>query len=291
MESKVNYTIVGLFVIVLSVASVFVIFLFSGRYSKDYATYLVIMQEAGGLSLQAPVKFNGVEVGYVENISLNRNNPQQVILKLQIEEDIPITTSTYAILTAQGITGVSYVGLKAKTPAAPLLETKPGQPYPVIPAESSLFEDLENSLRQVSEDIASVSDSLSHMFDDNSTAAVQDTFLNLQAFTEALASSAPDLDASIRNASVTLANLAKASDAFPVAAQNLENSLRNIEGAVNSLESALEGVSQQAMPVTVELLQKIDTIAVSLEAFIAELERQPGVLIRGKKTLPPGPGE
>jgi phospholipid/cholesterol/gamma-HCH transport system substrate-binding protein len=291
LESKVNYTIVGLFVLILSIVAVAVVFFFSARYNKDYATYLVIMQEAGGLSLRAPVKFNGVEVGYVENISLNRNNPQQVILKLQIEKNVPITTGTYASLTAQGVTGISYVGLKATSPAAPLLQAKPGQKYPVIPAETSLFEDLENTLRQVSDDIASVGDSLSQMFDQNSTAAMQDTFLNLQAFTDALAQSAPDLDASIRNAAVTLANLATASEVFPNVAQNLEYSLRNIESAVLSLENTLSSLDQQAMPVTIELLQKLDTIAVSLEELTTEMVRQPGILLRGKRAPSPGPGE
>ncbi len=117
MESKVNYTVVGIFVVLLTIAIIAAGFwLARGSQASVYHTYVTIMDESvSGLSEQAPVKFNGVSVGYVTSIALNYQNPQQVIVKMDIESGVPITTSTAATLLAQGITGITYVGLKART--------------------------------------------------------------------------------------------------------------------------------------------------------------------------------
>ncbi|MDP2786291.1 MAG: MCE family protein, partial [Sulfurimicrobium sp.] len=62
METKVNYTIVGLFVILLFAALVAGILWLSGgaQYRKTYDTYLAYMNESvSGLNLNAPVKYRG----------------------------------------------------------------------------------------------------------------------------------------------------------------------------------------------------------------------------------------
>ena len=73
MESKVNFTIVGLFTLTL-VAALIAILLWlgtGGRYYKVYDTYYAYMNESvSGLNLNAPVKYRGVEVGNVRDISL-----------------------------------------------------------------------------------------------------------------------------------------------------------------------------------------------------------------------------
>ena len=115
MESKVNYTIVGLFVILLGIGLVAISFwLTEARHQKAYNPYLVFMGESvSGLSEQSSVLFNGVRVGYVKTITLDPENPQRVRLLLMISDETPINASTTATLMSQGITGLTYVGLKA----------------------------------------------------------------------------------------------------------------------------------------------------------------------------------
>src|SRR3989338_5372216 len=106
MEPKINYTIVGLFVIILLSVLIFgIIWLSSGVSTKKYTIYQVNMNESvDGLTPEAPVEYNGVVVGDVENITLNKRNPQQVILLLHIEENTPVTENTVATLMVQGLT-------------------------------------------------------------------------------------------------------------------------------------------------------------------------------------------
>ena len=68
------------------------------------------MKEVSGIGLQTPVRFNGVKMGYVQKIELNRaDDPQQVIWTLKIREETPVTTSSIATLRSEGIMGTDYV--------------------------------------------------------------------------------------------------------------------------------------------------------------------------------------
>ena len=64
MEAKVNFAIVGVFVLVLGAGLIAGVLWFSsgGTYRKAYDTYLTNMAESvSGLSLDAPVRYRGVE--------------------------------------------------------------------------------------------------------------------------------------------------------------------------------------------------------------------------------------
>ena len=114
MESNVNYTLVGAFVLVLTLTLIiFITWLSTGFSSKHYKNYLVIMHESvSGLGVNSSVKYNGVNVGTIKKIYLSTDNPDQVRLILQIEEHTPVTQATSAMLNSQGLTGITYLALK-----------------------------------------------------------------------------------------------------------------------------------------------------------------------------------
>ena len=109
METKVNYTMVGLFVIGLFSAIVMsVIWLSAGMTATEYTVYQVLMKESvSGLSIDAPVEFNGVNVGNIKNIEISQKDPQVVIVLLNVKEHTPITVGTRATLNMKGLTGIA----------------------------------------------------------------------------------------------------------------------------------------------------------------------------------------
>src|SRR5476651_2573438 len=100
METNVNYTIIGLFVItIISFIILAIIWLSAGLSTENYSIYKVYMQESvSGLSPDSVVEYNGVNVGGVKSIELNRRNPQLVELLLKIKTNTPITRGTKAKL-------------------------------------------------------------------------------------------------------------------------------------------------------------------------------------------------
>ncbi|MEK7759575.1 MAG: MlaD family protein [Pseudomonadota bacterium] len=149
MEEKVNFAVVGVFVLVLSTALIGgVLWLSSGRsYGTPYDLYLTYMKESvAGLNLNATVRYRGVEVGRVKKIALAPGNVEQVEVTLAIESSTPVKVDTVAILSTQGLTGIAFVDLTGGSRDAPALKAEPGAPYPVIRSGRSLMVRLDASL-------------------------------------------------------------------------------------------------------------------------------------------------
>ena len=82
METKVNYPLVGGFVLVLGSALIAgVLWLASGGgFGKKYDLYLALVGESvAGLNLNAPVKYRGVDVGKVKDIRLDPGDRKSVV--------------------------------------------------------------------------------------------------------------------------------------------------------------------------------------------------------------------
>ena len=174
METKVNYAIVGAFVLVLGAALIAgALWLASGgTLQKKYDLYLAILDESvAGLNLNAPVKYNGVDVGKVRDIRLDPANPERVRLVFAIERGTPIKIDTVAVLKTQGLTGIAYVELSGGArDAAPLLAISPEE-YPVILTKPSLSARLENVLTSVLAKLDSTSGNINAILSDENQAA------------------------------------------------------------------------------------------------------------------------
>lgn len=182
MESRVNYGVVGLFVIILGLFGIiFPLWLSAGLNHASYDYYLVYMNESvDGLSPNAPVKYNGVSVGNVAEIDLNLQNTQQVKLLLKIEEGTPITTNTTATLRSQGVTGVAYVGLNGGAIAgAKPLAIQAGEKYPVIPSTPSTMVRIDTAVTQLLKNMDTLSQQLSNTLSPQNQSLLKQTLREL----------------------------------------------------------------------------------------------------------------
>lgn len=161
METKVSYTLAGTFVLtLLGCIVVVVIYMSSGFGNKEYVYYKVEMKESvSGLSLDGPVEFNGVNVGTVDEMKINKQNPQLVELLLKIESDTPVTMGTRAKLALKSLTGTAYLLLEDKGENMQPLVTQPGQKYPLIATTPSILVRLDTTLTQINESFHQLSKS------------------------------------------------------------------------------------------------------------------------------------
>lgn len=272
MEAKANYSIVGFVVVILALSLVAaMVWLSSGFEKKEYNIYAVYMHEAvSGLNGDSLVKYNGVGVGRVKKIALDKSNPQRVKLLLSIESGIPVTTSTFATLISQGITGTTYIGLSAKTPSLTPLKALPGQPYPVIPTKPSMFTQLDIALKEITVQINAVGKDLRIILNKDNREYIRQILKNMAQTSKKL----PEL---VREIRIMSKNLAKASTA---ASQTL-----------GAGKLAINKISQQTLPPFNQLLQRLDATTANLEQITVLMRQNPAVIIRG--TTPPmkGPGE
>lgn len=162
METNVNYTLAGIFVIALLSFMIYgVIWLSAGISSDTYTYYQVNMKESvTGLTTDSPVKFNGVDVGTVDSMIIDKDNPQLVVLYLKVKHDTPVTVATRAQLGMNALTGVAYIILIDKGTNKRPLVARNDQAYPVINTTPSIIVKLDLTLNQINESFRDVSNSI-----------------------------------------------------------------------------------------------------------------------------------
>ena len=303
-----NYPIVGLFVLVLGAALIAgVLWLASGgAWQKSYDLYLAIEDESvAGLNLNAPVKYNGVDVGKVREITLDPGNPDRVNLVFAIERGTPIREDTVAVLKTQGLTGIAYVELSGGARDAAPLRATAGSRYPVIRTKPSLAARLENVLTSVLAKLDSTSSNINSILSDENRAAFKSALADVAAVARTVAARKDTLDAGIANAARTFENTSRISaQAGPVidrigrsadAIEKMGNEVaKTSAGAgktVNSVGADVKRFTAETLPELERLLGELSVLATSLRRLTEQTERDPRGLLFGRKAVPEGPGE
>lgn len=306
METKVNYTIVGLFVTLLFLALVAGILWLSGaaQYRKNYDTYLAYMNESvSGLNLNAPVKYRGVEVGRVKRISLDHG--ERVRLELDIEHGTPIKVNTIAILRVQGLTGIAQVDLSGGNRDAPDLKARPGEKYPVIKTGPSLLMRLDTAVTDLLSSLNRVSVGLAAVLDEDNRRAFRSMLADMATLSATLAANRGAIDAGMKGAARTMDNTAKASTELPQLIERVGKSAAALEKMANDTSRASVAVNKTVKDVSGGVTQMADGVVPELERTVAEMRelsatlkrvseevgRSPNMLLLGKQPDERGPGE
>ncbi|HSQ73088.1 MAG TPA: MlaD family protein, partial [Rubrivivax sp.] len=190
MDDKVNYSLVGLFVLALGSALVAAVLWLAaglGGQQARNAYQAVIKESVAGLNVDEPVKYLGVDVGKVSRIEIDPRNSQQVRLHFLIDRGTPIKQDSLAVLKTQGLTGIAYVELSGGSAVSqPLLAGDDGV-APTIPFKLSLGARLENVLTNVLANVDRTSNNLNAVFDAENSAALKALLADTAAVARALA--------------------------------------------------------------------------------------------------------
>ena len=150
MNSKTNYTLVGLFVMVsIAMIFVFVIWLIRPTDKKEVTPFKIFFTESvSGLNVDSPVKYRGVTIGKVTKMKINSENSEEIEVDILVDKTAPIKVDTVAKLKSQGITGLNYIDLSKGSPDTPLLCDE--NPDHIIASVPSFLVKVEESFGSVS---------------------------------------------------------------------------------------------------------------------------------------------
>ena len=307
-----NYTVVGAFVLTLALVGISIaLWLASGgAFAKSFDPYLAVLDESvAGLNVNAPVKFNGVDVGRVRSIDLDPGNPARVRLIFDIARETPVKVDTLAVLKTQGLTGIAYVELSGGSPTSPRLLAAPGALYPELKTKPSLSARLENVLTSVLAKLDRTSSTIDSVLSVENRAALSGTLANLAQVTKTLADRSASIDAGIQSAARTFDNSARLTadlrtqigptlDKISRASEALEK-LGNA-GALASADASktLQSVGAEVQHFTADtgpelqkLMGELTVLSTSLRHLTQQTERAPNSLLFGRTPAPLGPGE
>lgn len=143
MENKAHALAAGIFVIVVS-AMLIAMAVWLSRDSGEHRVYEISSPEAiNGLQSQAAVRYKGVAVGKVTSIGFDPKTVGNVLVRIALAEDAPITAATFATLGFQGVTGLAFVQLDDAGDDKTPLETNELVPAR-IPMRASLLSRLSD---------------------------------------------------------------------------------------------------------------------------------------------------
>ncbi len=315
MENKAHAIAAGAFVIVVAIMlGALAIWLNSDRGNNHYWE-MSTKDSVSGLQPQASVRFRGVPVGKVDFIGFDEKVKGNVLVRIAIDENTPITTATFATLASQGVTGLGFIALDdgpgPSTPREPnddnppRIELRPG-------LLSKLAERSESILNQVESATKSINQLLNPENQKALTSAVSkmsDAAGNLNELALTLNTTvAKKLDPALesipplaKNASQTMDKLGKASDDISGVATDISvvaKRLSEKDGPLDKLSDGTAALAYTADTFGAATLPRINRATEDLSRTVRVLRRtvnsvndNPQSLIFGNGDINPGPGE
>ena len=214
METKANYVAVGAFVLACVIGLVVTILWLAGvQYSQEYAYYQTYFKgPVTGLGKGTVTRYNGIEVGRITDLKFDPNDPQRVIVTMQVQPNLNIREDSVASIESQGLTGGSFVEITGGTAKSPLLEAHgeaalSGDPHQAV----DLRPIAAIRARKWWPSSMSRPSRLNDLLNDNNRRAISHVLANLDETTQVIAQRSADIDATIANANKTMANLSAVS--------------------------------------------------------------------------------
>jgi len=319
MNNRVNYSLIGILVLLsLFMMMWFGYWLLKPSDDLEMQKYVIRFDESVlGLNLDAPVKYRGISVGKVAKLRINPTNTQQVEVFIDVLKTTPIKSSTVAKLTAQGITGLSYINLSLGDNNSSVLAAQKGEDYPVIKTAPSLFIKLENTFGTVSENLsktlartqqllsegnqeeislllkesASLMHKLNQTLDDETISNFQNTMKNLNSSTKKLDDMMPRINKFITN---TVEWEDKISSSF----KSITGSYHGIKTTMDLFKESLargdfnlKAISDDVIPTINSTLLEMQELMIKMQEAIQQHGRSPGDVIFTQEKIKKGPGE
>jgi ABC-type transporter Mla maintaining outer membrane lipid asymmetry ATPase subunit MlaF len=147
--------------------------------ARGTTSSLVSKLAVNGLYPQATVRFRGVEVGKVETISLDSRDARNILVRIKVDDSVPITRGTYAQLGYQGVTGIAYILLDDDgTDPGPLQVRADGLAR--IEVRGNAFDDLAESSKVLLKQAGELLDRLNSMVNAENQARLANTLSNFE---------------------------------------------------------------------------------------------------------------
>ena len=187
METKARYTLIGSFVLAVTLAAfAFVYWLANSGGLADRQVFRIRFQSSvSGLLKGSSVVFNGIRVGEVVDIALNADAPKEVMVTIAVDPSTPVRDDTEVNVDFQGLTGAPVIELSGGEATAARFAAVAGEP-PLLNAGTASTQSLTQSAR-------ATLTRLDKVIDDNS-AALHDAIQGISTFAGVLSRNSERID-------------------------------------------------------------------------------------------------
>ncbi len=310
MENKSHALAAGSFVLLL-LALLVALAVWLTRDTDTQRVYELSSKEAvSGLQPEASVRFKGVNVGKVTAIGFDPQNPGNVLIRIAINEQAPITSSTFAALGFQGVTGRAFiqlddngesrVALPASEPPA-RIPLRPGLLDRLSAQGESILSQLEESSRRVNQLLSpdnqkNLMGAIADM--GQAAASVRQLSTDTSKLLPRLSDEASAALKTLQEASVRVGESADEARASARAFKAVTQRMNQKGGTLDQLTVGIDTLAATGQSLNAATLPRLNRAVDDVARTTRQVGRaagtvtdNPQVLIFGSGPLPPGPGE
>jgi len=294
MSSKTSNFKIGLFVLIGLILVIITVILFgAGKFFKEkYTIETYFDQSVQGLDVGAPLKFNGVQIGDVNDIHFVFNdyktNKQYVLVRANIYPDSVrggagrrladkyddmgvflnelVEKGLRLELASQGITGVAFLNMvyiePDKFPAYdidwkpeyPYIPSKPGTITIITEAIENLSVDIDNLVLELRESVKDANIAKISTDLDKLLINLDRTSMNINTILES-----EEVGSSLKHLSNTLANIDKSTTNLPQTLSELSKIILNIKRLTLRQQQDIDNILENIKATTQNLTEMLDT--------------------------------
>ncbi|WP_151447945.1 MlaD family protein [Lacisediminimonas profundi] len=296
MENKSHALIAGLFTIGLLVAAVLA-GIWLNRDREIRTPYeLTTKLSIPGLNPQAAVRYRGLTVGRVDDIVFDPQVPGQILVRIGVRDDTPITLSTYGVLGYQGVTGIAFIELNDDGKNPVRVKSTPGKVVR-IELRPSLLNTLQDKGMAVLAQAEELTRRVNNLLNEQNQQAILTTFSNISE-------AADQFERIPRQLQPTLARLPGLTNEAQLAVQSINRLSRDLSdmsarlqapnGPIERIGTTADGIASVADRFENDLLPLTTEVRSTLRLFNRTLENineRPQSILFGNRRADPGPGE
>jgi len=311
MENRSHALMTGFFTIALLIATVLAGIWFNRDRVERVPFEIATIQSIPGLNPQAAVRYRGLEVGKVDDIVFDKTRTGQILIRLSVDTEAPVTNSTFATLGYQGVTGIAFIQLDDEKVGSPLLASDADK-VARIPLRPGFLDQLEKRglviLKTAEEMTARLNNMVSPAnqkillgaFDKVGKAA--DAYAALPEKLQPTIDRLPQLTAkaeqsmdSFNELSASATRMTRSFDQLATKLQAKDGPIERLNATIDRVGGSLEGVTSdlelQTLPKFVAMTEEAKTSLRAVRRTANTFSDRPQSILFGAPNATPGPGE
>ena len=284
MENKSHAFIAGLFTVCLVTAALLIVWFLNMDRTVRLPYMIATNLSIPGLNPQATVRFRGLDVGKVTNIGFNKADPGEILIYFEVKEDTPMTESTFATLSYQGVTGIASIELNDDETSDTRLVTSAEHPARVEMRSSLLNELLQRGL-DILKQVQSVSNQLTVLFNEKNRETMVQTFENISKAAASWEKVGKQLEPTVNQLPETVMEARKT-------IISINEASKDVQALTQKANALMEN------DVDSDTVKRLDSLAedakitlYNVNKMLEQYKQRPSGLLFGARGPAPGPGE
>ncbi|MBV8340906.1 MAG: MCE family protein [Gammaproteobacteria bacterium] len=304
MENRAHAIATGVFVVVFVTLLVASAIWLDGTRLRGAPYDLITEASVAGLSVGAPVRLRGVEVGAVQRIGFDPSDQRRIRVRALLDPSVRLPEGTHATISYQGLSGTAYVELDYPDEASGTLHTSAAAPAR-IPMQASGLAHLADAAEGLIKTFTGTLQRVDGVLTPETSRKLSELVVRLNDSVAAVTVLTRDLQPAARHVDSVIANangLIQSLGATARDADTLIVTASSRDGALDAVRDSALNVSQSAhnfeRAVVHQTLPRIDVLADrlarasdTLDQLLQQVQNEPQSLVFGPPPPTPGPGE